>query len=79
MNGGRTVLDVVLESEAYIEEAGVDLPVFIAAGNGHTTMLAEDFYELEEGEVRWANWLTDFLNSEPIDDVKCAECHSPSD
>ncbi len=79
LSGGGTVLDVVLESEAYIEEAGVDLPVFVAAGNGHTTMLAEDFYELEEGEVRWVDWLTDFLNSKPIDDVKCTECGSPSD
>lgn len=78
LSGGGTVLDVVLESEAYIEDAGVDLPVFIAAGNGHTTHLAEDFYELEEGGVRWVDWLTDFLNGEPIDDVKCTECGSPS-
>ena len=73
------MLDVLLESEAYIEEAGVDLPVFIGAGNGHTTMLAGDFYELEEGKVRQVNWLTKLLNSEPSDDVKCAKCGSPSD
>ncbi len=73
------MLDVLLDSEARIEEAGVDLPVFIAAGNGHTTILAGDFDELEEGEVRQVNWLTKFLNSEPSDDLKCAECGSPSD
>ncbi len=78
LSGGGTVLDVVLESEAYIEQAGIDLPVFIAAGNDHTTMLAEDFYELEEGGVRWVDWLTDFITGEPLDDVKCTDCGSPS-
>ena len=78
LSGGGTVLDVVLESEAYIEQAGIDLPVFIAAGNDHTTMLAEDFYDLEEGGVRWVDWLTDFINGEPLDDVKCTDCGSPS-
>jgi len=78
LSGGGTVLDVVLESEAYIEQAGIDLPVFIAAGNDHTTMLAEDFYELAEGGVRWVDWLTDFITGEPLDDVKCTDCGSPS-
>jgi len=78
LSGGGTVLDVVLESESYIEQAGIDLPVFIAAGNDHTTMLAEDFYELEEGGVRWVDWLTDFITGEPLDDVKCTDCGSPS-
>jgi len=78
LSGGGTVLDVVLESEAYIEQAGIDLPVFIAAGNDHTTMLAEDFYDLEEGGVRWVDWLTDFITGEPLDDVKCTDCGSPS-
>ena len=78
LSGGGTVLDVLLESEAYIEDAGIDLPVFIAAGTDHTTMLAADFYELEEGGVRWVDWLTDFLNGEPVGDVKCTECGSPT-
>ena len=78
LGGGDTVLDVVLESEAYIERAGINLPVFIAAGNDHTTMLAEDFYELEEGGVRWVDWLSDFVDGEPVTDVKCTDCGSPS-
>lgn len=77
LSGGGTVLDVLLESERYIEDAGVDLPVYIAPGNDHTTHLAEDFYTLETAGVRWVDWLAAFIAGEPLDDVKCTECGEP--
>jgi len=77
LSGGGTVLDVLNESEAYIEDAGVDLPVYVAAGNNHTVHLQEEFYVLETEGVRWVDWLSTFVSNEPLVDVKCTECGSP--
>ena len=35
------------------------MPLFgVGTDNDHATMVTEGFYELEEGGVRWVDWLT---------------------
>jgi len=77
LSGGGTVLDVLTESETYIEAAGIDLPTYIAAGNNHTIDLQEEFYDLNVDGARFVDWLTAFINNEPIEDIHCAECGEP--
>ena len=71
----KAVLDI---NEGLTEDAGVDLPVYIAPGTEHTIMGRAEMYELEVEGVRYVDWLTDFIAGEAIDDVVCTDCGAPS-
>lgn len=77
--GDGTVLTVLGESEAFIEGEGVDLPVYVAAGDNHTVLMQEEFYDLETNGVRWVDWFADFVDNEPLDDVVCTDCSGTDD
>ena len=72
----KAVLDL---NEGLTEDAGIDLPVYIAPGTDHTIMGRADMYLLEVEGVRYVDWLSDFIAGEPIDDVVCTDCGAPSD
>ncbi|MCH1435420.1 MAG: hypothetical protein L7U56_07090, partial [Acidimicrobiales bacterium] len=72
----KAVLDL---NEGLTEDAGIDLPVYIAPGTDHTIMGRADMYLLEVEGVRYVDWLSDFIAGEPIDDVVCTGCGAPSD
>ncbi|MEM9203767.1 MAG: pectin acetylesterase-family hydrolase [Actinomycetota bacterium] len=67
----KAVLDI---NEALVEDAGIDLPVYIAPGTDHTIMGRPDFYDLAVDGTLFVDWLADLLAGEPIDDVVCTEC-----
>ena len=71
----KAVLDL---NEQLTEDAGVDLPVYIAPGTEHTIMGRAEMYVLEVEGVRYVDWLTDFIAGEAIDDVVCTDCGAPS-
>ena len=71
----KAVLDI---NEDLTEDAGIDLPVYVAPGTDHTIMGAGYFYDTEVEGVRFVDWLTDFIAGEPIDDVVCTDCQPPS-
>ena len=71
----KAVLDI---NEELTEATGIDLPVYIAPGTDHTIMGAGYFYDVEVGGVRYVDWLTSFINGEPIEDVVCTECGDPA-
>ena len=71
----KALLDL---NEQLTEDAGVDLPVYIAPGTEHTIMGRAEMYVLEVEGVRYVDWLTDFIAGEAIDDVVCTDCGAPS-
>ncbi|MEO0492171.1 MAG: pectin acetylesterase-family hydrolase [Actinomycetota bacterium] len=71
----KAVLDI---NEGLTEDAGIDLPVYVAPGTEHTIMGRAEMYDLEVEGVRYVDWLTDFIAGEAIGDVVCTECGDPS-
>lgn len=72
---GNDLLAMIDANEGQIESAGVDLLSYTAPGDGHADGLADDaFYSESVGGVDLFEWVTDVVNDEPADDVRCTDC-----
>ena len=68
------LLAVIDANEAAIEAAGVVQHSYTAAGNGHTILENETFYEIEVKGVTLVDWVDALISGQPLDDVHCDQC-----
>jgi hypothetical protein len=71
------LLAMIDANEAAIEDAGVVLHSYTAAGNGHGIFEWPAFYELEVNGVRLVDWVAALVAGKPVDDVHCDPCGTP--
>ena len=71
------LISLIDQNEEQVEQAGVDLWSFTAAGDEHTILTRGDFYTHETEGVSLVNWLTQLLGGEPVEDVRCQDCAQP--
>jgi hypothetical protein len=71
------LLAMIDANEAAIEDAGVVLHSYTAAGNGHGIFEWPAFYELEVNGVRLVDWVAALVAGKPVDDVHCDHCGTP--
>jgi hypothetical protein len=76
VQAGADQLAVIDANEAAIEEAGVVLHNFTAGGDDHGIFEWETFYEAEVDGVRFADWVSELIEGEPVDDVHCQQCRA---
>lgn len=72
--GGGDQLAVVLANEAGIESSGVPVVSYIAAGDDHTILARDDFYDIETDGVPFLVWFSDFLAGDDVEDIRCDDC-----
>lgn len=60
--------------DAGVEAAGVELASYVAPGDAHTILGSPDFYELEVGGVRFADWIGELIDGGRPGDVHCGDC-----
>jgi hypothetical protein len=73
----RDLVTVIADNEAQIEAAGVDVHSYIAPGTEHTILARPSFYTLEVEGVPFADWVTRYVDGEPVEDVRCVDCQAP--
>jgi hypothetical protein len=69
---------VILGNEAQIEQAGIPIESYLAAGTDHTILARRQFYELTTNGVSFRDWFTRYLHGEQVGDVHCTECGRPT-
>jgi Pectinacetylesterase len=72
--GRSDQLAVIDANEAAIEEAGVVLRSYTAAGDGHRLFEWPAFYEVEVNGVKLVDWVSRLIEGERVDDVHCKKC-----
>jgi hypothetical protein len=72
------LIDLIQGNEAGIEEAGVPVASYIAAGTDHTILGSPAFYTLETDGVAFRDWFASFVDGDVPDDVVCTDCGDPS-
>jgi hypothetical protein len=70
------LLTLIDGNEDQIEQSGVDLRSYIAAGTSHTVLSRPEFYvETEEG-VPLVEWVSNLVRRQPDLDVHCTYCNA---
>jgi hypothetical protein len=76
---GEAGLPAVLDqNEQLAEDAGVDLDVYIAPGDGHTILGRPGLYDLEVEGTAFVDWLTTLVEGGDPGDVRCVDCQPPT-
>lgn len=52
---------------------------YIAPGGAHTILASPDLYDMEVVGVRFLDWLTELINGEQPEAVRCVECGEPGE
>lgn len=73
----RPLVDVIDDTAADIEAAGVPVSSYVAPGTDHTILLSDAFYDLEVEGVSFLDWFTRYVGGEDVDDVHCVDCGAP--
>ncbi len=68
---------VILGNEAQIEQAGVPIESYLAAGTDHTVLARRQFYSLTTNGVSFRDWFTRYVAGEKVGDVHCTDCGQP--
>jgi Pectinacetylesterase len=68
------LLAVIDANEAAIEDAGVVVHSYTAAGDGHGILEWPRFYELEVNGEKLVEWVTRLIEGKPVEDVHCQKC-----
>lgn len=61
-------------NEAQVEEAGVPLLSYVAAGDRHGVLSDGRFTTEAVGDQTLADWVARLVAGEPVDDVRCTDC-----
>ncbi len=72
--GGDTLLQLFDANEALAEAGGVDVDVYLAAGEDHGILYRDEMYSLESGGESFLDWFTSFVNGEDVSDIRCQNC-----
>lgn len=72
--GSDDLVSLIDRNEQQIEDAGVPLLSFIAAGTDHTVLGSPRFYDETTEGVSLLDWVTSLVAGEPVEDVHCTTC-----
>jgi hypothetical protein len=72
------LFEIIQANEAGIEEEGVDVSSYIAPGTVHTILGDDALYTLTVEGSSLVEWLTAFVDGQPVDDVTCVDCEPPA-
>lgn len=71
------LLESIDANEDRIEAEGVDQLSYTAPGSEHTLVRKDEFYDMEVNGALLVDWVTDVVNGEPVEDVRCEDCEAP--
>jgi hypothetical protein len=69
-------LAVIDAHEAAIEAAGVIQHSYTAAGDGHTILEDDHFYETDVDGVTLVEWVDALITGNALEDVHCDQCET---
>lgn len=72
------LVGLIDETNAAIKARGVDLATWVAPGTDHTILGDDELYEQTVEGQRLIDWLGDFIDGDPVDDVRCTDCGKPA-
>ena len=70
--------ELLAANERLVEDAGVDLSVYVAPGDDHTILGRADLDELSVDGTPFIDWLRTLVDGEAPGDVRCTDCGEPA-